>query len=273
MSRHQEAVARNIQKLQESAQAPAQRTDHVHVAVGHCGCSCVINGAGPQSSRVHGMVANLDQSPHVRPVVSSLLPALLRQGTMWIILSPAARDKLKQERWLLARANWRAHNVSGCYAMLSFLLVSSFQCVLLTCADLAVHGMQEHLNCMAIPQYPHLAAGGPFPWWSCSTPPTVAKKLAGNDACIDYIASFLVSVHKDHHTQSRLSMLLSLGACMRPCWPHWSVLTPRRKLESHHVLHQHMPVTLVAGCLLHRFRLNRSVVESMTDSLHLHLRL
>ena len=64
--------------------------------------------------------------------------------------------------------------------------------------------MQEH----------HLAAGAPFPWWSCSTPPTVAKKLAGNDACIDYIASFLLSVHKDHRTQSRLSMLLSHAAVL-----------------------------------------------------------
>ena len=53
------------------------------------------------------MVANLDQNPLKRAMISAWLPALLRQGTMFLIRVHGAHDV--EERWLLP-ADTRQHS-------------------------------------------------------------------------------------------------------------------------------------------------------------------
>ena len=47
------------------------------------------------------LVCNLDQKPQKRPVMGSWLPALLKQGTMYLIYPDRAQNDLREERWLL----------------------------------------------------------------------------------------------------------------------------------------------------------------------------
>ena len=46
------------------------------------------------------MVANLTQNPLQRPIVAQWLPALLKQGTMWIMFLNGFTDPECEERWL-----------------------------------------------------------------------------------------------------------------------------------------------------------------------------
>jgi len=58
------------------------------------------------------MVCNLDQHPLKRPIVASWLPALLRQGTMFLMnlnnSEMPDENNRKEERWLLDVASWIA---------------------------------------------------------------------------------------------------------------------------------------------------------------------
>ena len=48
------------------------------------------------------MVANLLQNTNKRPIVAAWLPALLRQGVMWLLYPGTHRDESDpEERWLL----------------------------------------------------------------------------------------------------------------------------------------------------------------------------
>ena len=52
-------------------------------------------------------VANLQQNPQQRAVVSPYLPTLLRTGLMYLLINPSIQDEacaVKEERWLLAKA-------------------------------------------------------------------------------------------------------------------------------------------------------------------------
>lgn len=52
-------------------------------------------------------MANLQQNPQRRPVVSSKLPSLLKQGCMFLLRVGGAESECdKEERWLLDDETW-----------------------------------------------------------------------------------------------------------------------------------------------------------------------
>lgn len=59
------------------------------------------------------LVANLEQNPLTRPIISQWLPSLLRSGIMWLLVAEAPQGDHTQERWLLAK-DARSSEVNKC---------------------------------------------------------------------------------------------------------------------------------------------------------------
>ena len=59
---------------------------------------CVPNASGGELA---SMICNLQQNPSKRPIVASWLPALLRQGCMYIIHLHGDQSTMCEERWML----------------------------------------------------------------------------------------------------------------------------------------------------------------------------
>lgn len=154
------------------------------------------------------MVANLDQNPGQRPVVAAWLPALLRQGTMYL-LNLFGSDK--EERWLTPSVPWlpsvlcewviwdkqntqsRIHDRKSTYIAYNLgPLASPHQRTVWfhgsetsSYAILTNIHTEEHLHCMAVPQfagYGHPDDVFPVHENMQKLPPTTRKRLAGNVA-------------------------------------------------------------------------------------------
>ncbi|CAK9020840.1 unnamed protein product [Durusdinium trenchii] len=88
------------------------------------------------------MVCNLHQNPGIRPIVSFLLPTLLRRGLMWVLLPPSRpHHDTRTERYLLDK---------------------------------------EHLHGMGLWQYPQCTGEQPYPLYGQSLTESIRKSLAGN---------------------------------------------------------------------------------------------
>ena len=134
------------------------------------------------------MVANLDQNPHKRPIISPWMPALLRAGCMWLLKphlpdDPPNDSEDQTERWLLDVESCPVickgtPNPSKVHIVLQpekhdFDLVSGI-------LVLDVRSSKEHLHSMGIPQWPISECDDPYPVFSHMPPRTVRKRLAGN---------------------------------------------------------------------------------------------
>ena len=138
------------------------------------------------------MVADLHQNPLKRPICGSWLPALLRQGCMFLvnIHAPASAP---EERWLLdsdpclptyIAPSFNSYVICQCHICNTCLCntLDSSQNQFLT-VSIACCMAEEHLHAMGARQFPPAKPNNdddPFPVFTYQAPTTVCKRLAGN---------------------------------------------------------------------------------------------
>lgn len=142
------------------------------------------------------MVCNLQQNPTSRPIISTWLPALLKQGTMYLV--KLTGNSGKEERWLLDSEPWnkeviynycswtvepcptclrrnKGSNETGSKTKLTKSLVL-FHCQL-------SFSCEELLHSMGQPQFESASSSSstyPVPLWDYKPPSTAMRRMAGN---------------------------------------------------------------------------------------------
>ena len=131
------------------------------------------------------MVCNLLQNPGKRPVIANWLPALLRQGLMYLV---ALNGGDREERWLMDVVTLLVRRI--CWFDLIWLLdldlcfFRVFSSVVFRDAFwvvVRVDPAKEHMHAMGCPQFPGYGdPSDPFPIHEFDPPSTSKKRLAGN---------------------------------------------------------------------------------------------
>lgn len=146
-----------------------------------------------QGGFTSSMVANLHQNPLKRPIIAQWLPALLRQGCMFLIhQNPSIHSP--EERWMLDSESWSHQGRWVVVESQAVWNISMLWSTVSTKKHLNLHPCgfsdfflaltnKEHLHAMGVRQFPPQDANSDdddFPLWSYQPPATIVKKLAGN---------------------------------------------------------------------------------------------